>query len=137
MRGQAPTVRGPEKTNKTGLLRRADALKNEAPPLPEWKDLAGFVMVETVRTVNGVDGKPERRCFITSLKADAKAFRKLVRRHWGIENWLHWVLDVVFLEDQCRARTGHAPENCSTLFPVRLLPSKISRRSAGMRGNMI
>ena len=46
----------------------------------EWRDLAGFVMVETVRTVNGVEGKPERRCFITSLKADARAFRKLVRR---------------------------------------------------------
>ena len=45
----------------------------------EWKDLAGFVMVEAVRTVNGVEGKPERRCFITSLKADARAFRKLVR----------------------------------------------------------
>ena len=86
----------------------------------EWKDLAGFVMVETVRTVNGVEGKPERRCFITSLEADAKAFRKLVRRHWGVENRLHWVLDVVFLEDQCRARTGHAPENCSALRKIAL-----------------
>ena len=92
-----------------------------------WKDLAGFVMVETVRTVNGVEGKPERRCFITSLKADAKAFRKLVRRHWGIENRLHWVLDVVFLEDQCRARTGHAPENCSTLRKIALM---LLRRNA-------
>ena len=93
----------------------------------EWKDLAGFVMVETVRTVNGVEGKPERRCFITSLKADAKAFRKLVRRHWGIENRLHWVLDVVFLEDLCRARTGHAPENCSTLRKIALM---LLRRNA-------
>ena len=86
----------------------------------EWKDLAGFVMVETVRTVNGVDGKPERRCFITSLNADARTLRRLVRRHWGIENRLHWVLDVVFLEDQCRARTGHAPENCSALRKIAL-----------------
>jgi predicted transposase YbfD/YdcC len=93
----------------------------------EWKDLAGFVMVETVRTVNGIEGRPERRCFITSLKADAKAFRKLVRRHWGIENRLHWVLDVVFLEDQCRARTGHAPENCSTLRKIALM---LLRRNA-------
>ena len=93
----------------------------------EWKDLAGFVMVETVRTANGVEGKPERRCFITSLKADAKAFRKLVRRHWGIENRLHWVLDVVFLEDQCRARTGHAPENCSSLRKIALM---LLRRNA-------
>ena len=93
----------------------------------EWKDLAGFVMVETVRTVNGVDGKPERRCFITSLEADARAFGKLVRRHWGVENRLHWVLDVVFLEDMCRARTGHAPENCSTIRKVALM---LLRRNA-------
>ena len=93
----------------------------------EWKDLAGFVMVETVRTVNGVDGKPERRCFITSLEADARAFGKLVRRHWGVENRLHWVLDVVFLEDMCRARTGHAPENCSTMRKVALM---LLRRNA-------
>ena len=93
----------------------------------EWKDLAGFVMVETVRTANGVEGKPERRCFITSLEADAKAFRKLVRRHWGVENRLHWVLDVVFLEDLCRARTGHAPENCSTLRKIALM---LLRRNA-------
>ena len=86
----------------------------------EWKDLAGFVMVETARTVNGVDGKPERRCFVTSLNADARTLRRLVRRHWGIENRLHWVLDVVFLEDQCRARTGHAPENCSALRKIAL-----------------
>jgi len=93
----------------------------------EWRDLAGFVMVESVRTENGVEGEPERRCFITSLAADAKAFRKLVRRHWGIENRLHWVLDVVFLEDQCRARTGHAPENCSTLRKIVLM---LLRRNA-------
>ena len=93
----------------------------------EWKDLAGFVMVETVRTANGVEGKPERRCFITSLEADAKAFRKLVRRHWGVENRLHWVLDVVFMEDLCRARTGHAPENCSTLRKIALM---LLRRNA-------
>ena len=72
-------------------------------------------------------GKPERRCFITSLKADARAFRKLVRRHWGVENRLHWVLDVVFLEDLCRARTGHAPENCSTLRKIALM---LLRRNA-------
>ena len=93
----------------------------------EWKDLAGFVMVESVRTENGVEGQPERRCFITSLEADARAFRMLVRRHWGIENRLHWVLDVVFLEDQCRARTGYAPENCSTMRKIALM---LLRRNA-------
>ena len=62
-----------------------------------------------------------------SLGADAKAFRKLVRGHWGVENRLHRVLDVVFLEDQCRARTGHAPENCSALRKIALM---LLRRNA-------
>ena len=67
-----------------------------------------------------LDGKAVRR-------ACAKAFRKLVRGHWGVENRLHWVLDVVFLEDQCRARTGHAPENCSALRKIALM---LLRRNA-------
>ena len=93
----------------------------------QWRGLAGFAMVETVRSGGGVEGKPERRCFITSLGADAKAFRKLVRGHWGVENRLHWVLDVVFLGDQCRARTGHAPENCGALRKIALM---LLRRNA-------
>lgn len=65
----------------------------------QWR---GFAMVETVRSGGGVGGKPERRCFITPLGADAKAFRKPVRGHWGVENRLHRVLDVV------SSRTGAA-----------------------------
>ena len=52
---------------------------------------------------------------MSSLRPDATRFAHAVRSHWGVENQLHWALDVVFGEDQSRARTGHAAENLATL----------------------
>jgi predicted transposase YbfD/YdcC len=51
----------------------------------------------------------ENRYFISSIAADAKVFANAVRSHWGIENKLHWRLDVVFREDGNRIRKGNAP----------------------------
>jgi predicted transposase YbfD/YdcC len=51
----------------------------------------------------------ERRFFIASIPADAKLFAKAVRGHWGIENTLHWRLDVTFSEDASRIRKGNGP----------------------------
>jgi predicted transposase YbfD/YdcC len=61
--------------------------------------------------------------FVTSLKGDVKQFARAVRRHWSIENSLHWVLDIAFNEDQSRARTGAEPENIAVLrhFALNLL----------------
>jgi hypothetical protein len=66
-------------------------------------------------------GKTEReiRYYITSLKPDAARLNSVIRQHWGIENKLHWVLDVGFGEDLDRKRAGHAAQNfsCSTASP--------------------
>jgi len=57
----------------------------------------------------------ERRFFINSIEADAKRFAEAVRGHWGVENRLHWRLDVVFREDANRIRKGNAPAILTTI----------------------
>jgi len=80
----------------------------------DWPGLKAFVMVERTREVKGVTST-EKAYYISSLVADAKSFAQWVRGHWGIENSLHWVMDVQFHEDDCMIRSGNAPENLSIL----------------------
>jgi predicted transposase YbfD/YdcC len=54
------------------------------------------------------------------LGCDAKKFGEAVRNHWGIENSVHWVLDIAFREDESRIRAGHAPENLAALRHIAL-----------------
>ena len=75
----------------------------------------------------------EQRCFINSIVADGKLFAHAVRSHWGIENRLHWRLDVVFREDDNRIRKGNAAaimttirHICMNLFQEE--PSKLSMK---------
>jgi len=77
----------------------------------EWRDLQSIIMVEATREVIGKAASTERRYFISSLPAAANGSLRAVRGHWGIENSLHWVLDVAFREDSCRIRTENAAEN--------------------------
>jgi predicted transposase YbfD/YdcC len=76
----------------------------------QWEGLRSVAMVESVRDVKGKQSV-ERRYYLSSLAVDVAKLARAVRGHWKIENQLHWVLDVVFGEDQSRARTGHAAEN--------------------------
>jgi predicted transposase YbfD/YdcC len=57
----------------------------------------------------------EVRYYISSLTSDAKVLGQAVRSHWGVENSLHWVLDVTFAEDNSRIRKDHAPQNFALL----------------------
>ena len=75
-----------------------------------WKDLSTIVMVERERMVDGKTSN-ETSYYITSLKSDAKTIAHAIRGHWGIENSLHWVLDIAFREDESRIRKDHAPAN--------------------------
>lgn len=86
---------------------------------PLWKNLHSIGMVESLRCLKG-KSSIERRYFFSSLPLDAKTFAHAVRQHWGIENPLHWSLDVTFREDQSRARTQYAAQNLATLRRIAL-----------------
>jgi predicted transposase YbfD/YdcC len=79
-----------------------------------WKDVASVGMVVRTRVVNGAAAE-EVVYYISSLPPKVKTFARAVRGHWGIENRLHWSLDVTFSEDQSRVWTDHCPENLGLL----------------------
>lgn len=103
----------------------------------KWEGLTSVGMVEASREV---DGKTtlERRYYLSSLKLDVATFARAVRSHWGVENKLHWVLDVCLREDQSRARDGYAAENLATLRRLALnLLKRENTKKRGIRGKML
>jgi predicted transposase YbfD/YdcC len=84
----------------------------------QWRGLRSVGMVYAERQVGTGEIGGETRFFISSLRPEVKAFARAVRGHWGIENGLHWVLDVAFGEDQSRVRKDHGPENLAWLRRV-------------------
>jgi len=92
--------------------------------LNQWPGLASVAVVESTRQdLSDLSGKVsvERRYFISSHDhADAEMFAQAIRGHWGIENQLHWRLDVSMNEDQCRLRIKHGAENFSRLRRIAL-----------------
>jgi len=84
-----------------------------------WLGLRSLVEITSTRQIKE-DVSIEKRYYLTSHKPEAEKLSDMVRRHWGIENCCHWVLDVTFDEDQCRARKGHAAENLALLRKLTL-----------------
>ncbi len=91
-------------------------------------------MVESETTRNGVVSH-ERRYYLCSRVMPAETFAGVVRAHWGVENRLHWVLDVIFDEDQCRMRTGNGPQNMAIFnhIAMNLMRSTKTRSSLKVR----
>ncbi len=85
----------------------------------QWPKLQTLVMLRAERQVNG-KRSVETRYYISSLENDASLVLQSVRSHWGIENKLHWVLDIAFREDESRIRKDHAPENMAIVRHIAL-----------------
>jgi predicted transposase YbfD/YdcC len=102
-----------------------------------WEGLRTVGMVEARREVRG-KLTVERRYYLSSLPLDVATFARAVREHWGVENQLHWVLDVQLNEDQNRARCGHAAENLGLLR--RLVLNQLRRDTrcqTGIKGKQL
>jgi predicted transposase YbfD/YdcC len=101
---------------------------------PRFPHLAMIAMVETRVERNGAEAR-ERRYYLSSAKLDAEVFALGLRAHWGVENRLHWVLDVVFHDDLVRLRTGHGPQNMALIrhMNMNLIRAKNDRHSLKTR----
>jgi predicted transposase YbfD/YdcC len=88
-------------------------------PEHTWPNLKSVVCIESTRRI-GDTSSTEARHYISSLPADAALLQRVIRSHWGIENRLHWVLDLAFHEDSSRVRADHAPENLAIIRHIAL-----------------
>jgi predicted transposase YbfD/YdcC len=104
------TNRGRQEMRECHVIIRPSGLRDAA----LWKGLAAICMVMSRRVVGGVVSE-EFRYFIGSFAGTAEEYLASIRAHWGIENSLHWVLDVVFREDESRHHAGNSCENLALL----------------------
>tara|TARA_R110001583_G_scaffold191541_8_gene357020 strand:- start:591 stop:1742 length:1152 start_codon:yes stop_codon:yes gene_type:complete len=95
-----------------------------------WPGCRMLGMVESLRKVGDRDSVPERRYYISSRMLSPEAFASAVRAHWGIENGVHWMLDVAFREDAATVRKDHAADNLSRLKRIVLNLMKVETATA-------
>lgn len=105
-------------------------------PDGQWTGLRTIARVTATRTVGAQASTTTVRYYLTSLPGAAKPIAEAVRSHWGIENGLHWVLDMAFREDECRARVGQSPENLAVLRKLALTLIQHDRtRTVGVKAS--
>src|ERR1019366_6583158 len=110
---QATTIDGDHdriETRTTTVIHDVEWLQKRH----DWPGLKAVVMVESSREIGEKTGQ-EGRVYLTSLVMLATLFGPVVRSHWAVENSLHWVMDMVFRDDECRVRPDHAPANFTTI----------------------
>lgn len=97
-----------------------------------WAGIKTIVRVVRHREVNE-KSSVENAYFISSLDNHTPAIAKAIREHWGIENGLHWCLDIAFREDHCRVRKDHAPENFGI---IRHMALNLLKRETSLKGGI-
>ena len=121
---------------RVAVLREVDWLTTDRrfPGEMRLPDVAAIVRVETVAHLAG-KSRTDTRYFISSATLTAERAAEAVRGHWGIENRLHWVLDVLFRDDQSRLRTGHGATNMAVVrhFALNLVRAATDKKSLKTR----
>ncbi len=123
-----------------GRRERRHAVVMPAPDMAEpyrFPGLKAVGRIDSWRRTGNTAAKHTARYFLLSRKLSATQLLKTVRAHWGIENNLHWILDVVFAEDRCRSRMDHAPENLAVLRKLAINMLQASPYGASMRRKML
>jgi predicted transposase YbfD/YdcC len=115
-------------TRTTQTMSVPEGLRNKE----AWRDVRSIARCTRTYQERGVE-KSEVRYFISSLKPHAKKLARAIRGHWGVENGLHWVLDMYFAEDRNRARTGNAAANLALL---RRWIISLLRKDTTMKGSI-
>jgi predicted transposase YbfD/YdcC len=100
----------------------------------DWPGLQSVIIVDSTREIGGKIER-ETRLYISSLDLVAEAVAPMVRAHWAIENSLHWVMDMIFRDDECRVRKDNAPANFATIkhMACNLLPRAPGKDSMNVR----
>ena len=119
---------GRVETRKSWISTCLDTIENTT----KWPGITAIGMVESERYIKGIT-TVERRHYIASIAQDAEIFAHAVRSHWGIENKLHWVLDVTFKEDASRVRRDNCAEN---LGVIRHIVINILRQDKTTKGSV-
>jgi predicted transposase YbfD/YdcC len=102
-----------------------------------WPGLRSIAKVDAERRI-GDETTHKTRYYLSSLPGNAKTIATAVRSHWGIENQVHWVLDVAFREDMSRSRLGHSAENLALLRKVALNLIRLEpTRKIGVKGSRL
>ena len=107
-------------------------------PEGAWPGLRTIARVSATRQVGTQDPTTSVRYYLSSLPGDAKLIAEAVRSHWGIENSLHWVLDMAFREDESRVRLGHSAQNLAVLRKLALTLIQQDRtRKVGVKASRL
>jgi len=104
------------------------------PSFKKWPNLKSLIMIKSRRELRDHITE-DTRFYIASIEPAAKKTLNAVRQHWGIENQLHWTLDMTFREDESRIRTEASPENFAIMrhIALNLIKSDISRKASVKR----
>ena len=100
----------------------------------DWPGLSALAMVISLRETAGKT-EQERRFYITSSALPAEQLAPAIRDHWGVENSPHWVMDMIFRDDESRVRNGHAPANLAAIRHMALNLIRARKGKLSIRAN--